>query len=367
MPKRIIFISTGIKCHGGAEVQLRRVATGLRKNKGHQIAVISFLKTTPVMEEEFKRHSIHVESLGLEKGQIKILAFWKLIKFLWSWKPDVIISFQYAANIIARLSRLFYRTKLVVTSIRGEFFGSELRNKIFKLTNFLSHHDVTNSKITYHRLLDQKILNKKQSSYIHNGIIIQSPQLHSTDIRESLEVTPNEFMWLAVGRFVQQKDYPTLIQAFAILEKRVPCSKLYIAGGGQPDAEIQKLIYKYDLSQKVTFLGRRSDINNLLVSADAFVQSSKLEGLPNTIMEAMLCSKIIVATNAGGSEELISHGKNGYISDVGDIDSLAENMYLAYNLNTSDKQKMQSQAFLRLKENFDINTIVDKWHSLIMD
>jgi len=121
-------------------------------------------------------------------------------------------------------------------------------------------------------------------------------------------------------RLQRQKGVHVLIDAAAMLSRRHPSASFLIAGdalfGLDPDypRQLQLQVESLELNQRVRFLGFRDDVERLLASADVVVNSSLgPESLPTVILEAMASSKPVVATNLGGTPEIVQHGVTGFL------------------------------------------------------
>lgn len=129
---------------------------------------------------------------------------------------------------------------------------------------------------------------------------------------------------LAMGRMVGQKDYPTLLRAFARLEG---APRLLILGEGPLRAELEALCLSLGIAGRVHMPGFRNRPEAFLARADLFVLSSRFEGFPNVIAEALALGRTVVATDApGGGGEILGSGAFGYLVPVGDVAALARAM-----------------------------------------
>ncbi len=137
----------------------------------------------------------------------------------------------------------------------------------------------------------------------------------------------NNFTFLAVGRLVEQKDYPTLIRAF--FEARKVCKeiKLVILGDGPLQSFLEELIVQLALSDDVALLGYKKNPFVYMSVSSAFVLSSKHEGMPGVLIQALAINGHCISTDCKtGPNELIEHERNGILVPVGDIHKLAESM-----------------------------------------
>ncbi len=132
-------------------------------------------------------------------------------------------------------------------------------------------------------------------------------------IRDSLGVRRKEIAIGAVGRLEPQKRFDILLDAMKLLMPHRPELRLFIAGEGSLKHELLGQIRRLGLSDRCSLLGHRSDVAELYQGFDVLVQSSDYEGTPTVVVEAMSLQIPVVATDAGGTAELMEHGVHGLI------------------------------------------------------
>ncbi len=171
-------------------------------------------------------------------------------------------------------------------------------------------------------------------------------------------------MILSVGRFNEQKDYPNLFRAIKILKDNnlIEKIKFYIAGDGELRSELEQLIKILNISDNVTLLGKRSDIPTLLNKADYFILSSRHEGLPTVVIEAMACGTFVIATDCGGSAEIM--GDTGLLVPPQDSEALAKAIEKAVSKTPLEIQENNLKARQRVEELFSLEASVKKWLAL---
>ena len=134
-------------------------------------------------------------------------------------------------------------------------------------------------------------------------------------------------MILAAGRLTAQKDYPTLIKAFARLNAQRP-SRLIILGEGRMRKALERLVKGLDLTDHVSLPGWVENPFAFMSRASLFVLSSRFEGLPGVLVQALACGCPCVSTNCpAGPAEILQDGKFGPLVPVGDEQALADAMY----------------------------------------
>ncbi len=133
---------------------------------------------------------------------------------------------------------------------------------------------------------------------------------HAARVRQALNLEPDDFVIGAVGRLERQKRFDLLIEAFDTLRRAHPARalKLVIAGEGSLRAALSAELERLNLSDCCRMAGQVDDVANLHHAFDMFVQSSDYEGTPNAVLEAMAMETPIVATDVGGTAELVRHG-----------------------------------------------------------
>jgi glycosyltransferase involved in cell wall biosynthesis len=141
--------------------------------------------------------------------------------------------------------------------------------------------------------------------------------------REALGVPAGAFVIGSVGRLEPQKRFDVLIDAVGRVRATAPQVHLVIAGDGSLRESLAVQIARRGLEGTCRLVGHLDDVSRLHHGIDLFVQSSRYEGTPNAVLEAMALETPVVATNAGGTSELVRHGEDGLIVPPNDADALA--------------------------------------------
>jgi glycosyltransferase involved in cell wall biosynthesis len=141
--------------------------------------------------------------------------------------------------------------------------------------------------------------------------------------RARFGLAPGEIALGAVGRLARQKRFDLLLQAFARLRQERPHVRLLIAGEGELREDLQAEADRLGLGASCRLLGHVRDVVELHHALDVLVQSSEYEGTPNVVLEAMALETPVVATDVGGTSELLRDEMDGLIVAPGDPEALA--------------------------------------------
>ena len=145
-------------------------------------------------------------------------------------------------------------------------------------------------------------------------------------LRKELGLPPGSRVVMNTGGFRTIKDHPTLLRAFARIHGEDPAARLVLVGSGgaaDPRAGLDRMAAELGIREAVVFAGVRQDIPRVLQVCDVYVNSSRFEGMSNTILEAMAAGRPVVATDVGGNPELVEDGVSGFLVPPGDEGHLA--------------------------------------------
>lgn len=143
-------------------------------------------------------------------------------------------------------------------------------------------------------------------------------------VRSQLGLTDDDFVIGSVGRLEPQKRFDLLIDAVAQLAPSCPHLKVLIVGDGSLQSTLREQIARLGVAPRCWLLGQRADISDLHHAFDLYVQSSDYEGTPNAVLEAMALETPVVATDVGGTAELIRHGTDGLVVPPASLPALLD-------------------------------------------
>lgn len=294
---------------------------------------------------------------------------WTFAGFLQTERPDVLVSFLWYANAFAVLGRYLSEAKpRLILSERSTVLGSRegfpeevLRRLAIRFLYRAGERILVNSDALRSQFTDHFGFPRKMVRTIHNPLDIDMILAESTAERNPVSEGPRGVTIVGMGRFTQEKGFDLLIRAMAHV--RAP-AKLLLLGEGKDEKILRSLAEKLGISANVEFPGFRRNPYPALRDAAVFVLSSRYEGFPNGLAEAMALGVPCVATRCRtGPEELITDGENGLLIPVEDPEAMAE----AIDRLLGDPalgERLGAAARISVKK-YDVGGIVRQYESLI--
>ncbi|MBT2758421.1 glycosyltransferase family 4 protein [Mesobacillus foraminis] len=226
-----------------------------------------------------------------------------------------------------------------------------------------------------YRLANEHHFKAGRIEQIH-GVGVDTERFKPVDIkrkqmfREAYGYNSDDFILFYAAEFNKNKNQRLLIEVLSLIKKDVPEAKLILAGEGKFLDDCRKLAKDVGVETMIDFLGYRGDIDNLLKLADVAVATSKREGLPVNILEAMATGLPVIATDNRGHRELIVNDKNGWIIEDGNayqfankIKLISKENHLKTLLGTNGRQlilkKYSTSKILEVKSSLYKSYIVE--------
>lgn len=303
-----------------------------------------------------------------------IYLIWPLIKYLKKFKPDIIFSAGDHLNLILIISTLlcFSKCKLSLSSRVSpfdtyqnkskskfnSFFKSKIMYYLFKLISWRANvlTCVSNDMVKQYQL----VFGKTKHVCVYNIIKDEdSKSLINEEISDNWIKNNKSPLIIAAGQLAPWKAFDDLLRAFVNLKKKIP-HNLIILGDGPDRKKLVKIIEEENIQDRVYMPGYVLNTLKYFKISDIFVLSSLIEGMPNVLIEAMMCGCTPVSTNCKtGPEEIIKNNEFGYLSPVNNYELLAENILKAIERPIS-KDKLKTVV-----DNFNSEKIVKKHFELL--
>lgn len=360
---KILYIVTGLGT-GGAERQVLDIAD-MMSSKGHSIKIVSLSKKLDTGLIPAKKE-ISVEYLDMKKTILSFIrVYYKLRQIIKNYQPNIIHSHMFHANLMARLLRITVFFPKLICSAHSNNEGGRLRMFMYRLTNKLADINTNVSKNAVEEFIRKKGFSPSQICVMNNGINtikFQRNNEYKLKIRKELNISSSTYVFLAVGRLTEAKNYPNLLNAFSIVKKNKNNVHLLIVGVGELEQSLKHLCSDLNLENSVTFLGLRHDIPIIMNVADTYVLSSDFEGFSLVLGEAMATERVVIATDCGGPAEVV--GKYGFIIPSGNSTILADKMLETISFTQEERKILGSQARSHIKQHYSLEFVTDKWIAL---
>jgi len=274
-------------------------------------------------------------------------------------KPDVIISHMDIANVRMLLATINLKIPVIVEDHNNPYLkGMTQPWKLLKPLSYLFADRVI-------LLLPELAVYYPKYLYRHNFFsYIPNPLNIPKNIIDSKDVILPKPTFIAVGSLTYQKGLNYLLEAFAICHTEIPEWNLVLIGDGPLMEELVALSQKLNIENNCLFLGRVSNPYTIMSQADIYVMSSRYEGFPVALCEAMGLGLPCISFNCPtGPSNIIEDNSNGLLIEYLDVDKLAQSMYTL----ASDKKKQESLSKKAIKINnlLKIDTIMQKWDDVI--
>jgi glycosyltransferase involved in cell wall biosynthesis len=312
-------------------------------------------------------------------GSFEFKRLIKLALLINNYKPHIIHTFQAPANNYGMLASAFNQKIKKIVSRRSidliETQGSFIKKSLNRLSYHMSDIVVCNSHALYDDFIDRYGKNINVMA-IHNGI--EMPHINES---ESLSILKQEFslpkdsvVLCTVGRLVPKKNHRLFLDTAREVINTYPECYCLIVGDGPLKDEIHSYAKEIGIDDHVIFTGMRDDVIRILRMADIFIfpafHEKEAEGLPNAVMEAMLCGVPSVVSRASGSEELFNDseagfiiGESGYMSGPGPKESYVEKALMLLHDNEL-RRKMSDKGKAIVKEKFSVQAMVNNFENL---
>ncbi len=330
--------------HGGGAQRVVSIWAKELCDMGYEVCLLVYGQAEEIykLDERVKICPI-VESYD----DYKNLTFLKKLKLarkiIKSEAPNVLINFLPKMQIFIMLATTGLRISKIETVRISPWALKDYYNKIHM---WLWHRTFKKSKAIVVQTPEQgEYFSKKLQKKCHT---IYNPIDKNCIDKPKIEYSEKITNFIASGRVAPQKNYELMIRAFANALKVNGEISLSIYGIIENDvykSKLEKLIVDCGAEDKIKFMGKSTDMFNLLRKADAFLMTSDFEGMPNALLEAMALGLPCISTNCRtGPKDMIDNGENGYLVEVGSEQSVADAIIKISNLTKEQAQNMGLSA-----------------------
>ena len=342
---------------GGAEYQLYELVRGLDRRRF--TPAVFALAAGGYWAGRLRELGVDVVELSsrrsMELGRLR-----RLRGHLAAFAPQVLHTVLWSGNAYGRLAAVGLGIPVVITAERNVIRRPVWQRAVERLLDAVTDRYLVNSAAIVDELAVRGGLPRAKMQVIHNGIDLGALPgfvLERTAARARLGFDPGRRLVAHVGRLEPQKDVPTFLAAATHVAALAPDVDFLVVGEGRLRGELEAEAQRRGLGGRVCFTGVRHDVPALLAGVDVLALTSRYEGLPNVVIEAMAMGAVAVATDVGGTRELIEPDRTGVVVPVGRPDRVAAAVadLLAH---PDGARAMAARARARIEERFTVHAMV---------
>jgi glycosyltransferase involved in cell wall biosynthesis len=354
MRKKVVFVLPSLR-GGGAERVIVNIVRNLDCLK-FDIRLILLKKEGPYISLLPK--NLQVVDLDTSRVKNSIIP---LIKAINAIKPDVVFSTMGHLNlaILAVRPLLSGNPKIIVREANTPSKDITKKKKLFALLYKLLYPKadliIAQCSEMKEDLKEYSNIDESKIRYIYNPLDVENIKNRA---KGKNPYDPSKINILSVGRLSPQKGFDILINAFGLVLKEFPNAYLTILGEGNLKEELRKQAKELKIGDNISFVGFKDNPYPYYYSADMYVLSSRWEGFPNTLLEALACKTKVIATKCkSGPKEILGENEFGYLVEVEDYESLAEGIinYIPENNKTGNRASF-----------YDVNSILKEYEEILL-
>ena len=357
---------------GGSGVVATELGIALSK-MGHNIHFVTYhqpVRLDTINTPNLNFHEVNVPDYPLFKYQPYELALSsRLVDVVKSNKIDVLhvhyaIPHAYAAYMAKKMLADEGISIPIVTTLHGTDITLVGSHPFYKtaVTFSINHSD---SVTAVSESLKQDTLRlfdiKTEINVIPNFIDLKKLDAKEKPCERSLLAPTNDKIITHISNFRPLKRIQDVITVFEKISSQVS-SRLLMVGEGPEKTEAMAYVNKNGLNEKVLFLGNSNEIDKILCYSDLFLLPSEMESFGLVALEAMANEVPVISSNAGGLSEVNKHGVTGFLSEIGDVTSMAENALKL--LLDDDKLKQFKKQAKEQAQLFDIDVVVKQYEAI---
>ena len=347
---------------GGLEKVVFEIARFIDKER-FDIEVWCVARGGPI-SEEIKKDGILVSVLDIHTyhNPANVL---KMVRLLKKARPDIVHSHGYYAAVIGRIASRFARVPAVIAHVHNTYWNYAARNLFMEFSlSYITDKIVCCSNAVRDFVLQYEKVSPKKVITVYNSIDIERFRrpVEKTRLKRSLGIAEDETVVISVASLTPKKGHRYLLEALGAIDAKHKV-RLLVVGTGPLRAELENYVHRKQLGAKVIFLGVRDDIPGLLGISDIFAMPSLIEGFGIATAEAMAAGLPVLATNVGGTPEVVSDGVSGILVPSKDPVALAEAI-TSLILDKETAERMGREGYKIAKERFSVETMVSKIEKL---
>src|SRR5688572_16108269 len=287
-----------------------------------------------------------------------------IIRLLRRYRVDAVHSHEFAPSVFGAMASWITGRPHVMTMHSNLYFAGAWRRRV--AFRWAIRHSAAVAVARDTRDDAERMLGLTPGSIrvIPNGISAQPGRRDRA--RSELGIRAETLLVVAIGNLNPRKAHILLARALAEIRCRRPALDWHLAIAGSDQgtgAELRGFMEMHGIASRFHLLGHRSDVEDILAAADIFAMSSRHEGMPLAMMEAMFAGKAIISSTAGGIAEMIADGVDGLLTPVDDVEAMASGLERLL-LEPALRARLGESARARARRDFSIASMVDAYMAL---
>lgn len=371
MLTNILFVITKLEL-GGAQKHLLNLIDNLDIKK-YKIFVFTSQKGLLLSKITARKEVITKKSVFLDRPIHPIKDLFALIEiyfFIKRNKITLVHTHSSKAGILGRFAAKLAKVKVIIHTVHGWSFNNFQHWVIRKIYIYLeriaakfSHKIIVVSNYDKQKGLDNKIGKDNKYQVIYYGINFSEFNQKISCFRTDNAISKDTLIVGSISCLKPQKCPQDFIRLAYLTLQQISNIKFVLVGNGVLLNKVNLEIKKLGLQKSIILTGWRDDIADILSGIDIFVLTSLWEGLPISVLEAMLMSKPIIATNTGGIQEVINEGKNGFLIAPRNM-ALMSGKLVELLKNTELRETVGKNARDYLNSNFQLQRMINSNQNL---
>ena len=365
---KIVFLTSSMQI-GGQEQYISQQIIHLDKSKFDP--VLCCLKTSGPMADRVIAEGVEVVS-GFQRFKYDLFSLWRMTRFLYLRKPDILYIFDFRNVLfIGRLAAKLASIRTVVIASHKMNYNNSGRSYkwLDRLLMPLSDHVIAAARIHRESLILKDKISPDKVTAIHNGIQLSrlEDDLRHVVHREDLGIPNGAIIVGTVARLSSEKAQNILLQAAAIIIRKIPEAHFIFVGDGPERKHLEEMASKLGLREKVHLLGFKTRVAPIVKLFDVFtLPSTSTELFSAATLEAMALGIPVVVTDVGSMKEMIVPDITGFLVPPGDPNILAKKiLYLLTNPDVAKKMAIAAsvqvhQSFTAQREITQIQALFEK-------
>lgn len=287
------------------------------------------------LADRAERSGVAVTVLHWRRGRSitdRLPDLWRLVRTLRRGRFDIVDAWLFHAYAITSLTRPVTGIPVLIAGRRSLSHHKQAFGRVERWLDRIARRSVdaviANSDAVRFEVARYEGIDPRRIRVIHNGVDIAAPMdpAARAGLRASWSIRPDEVLVGCIGNYKSGKGHEMLIRAIARALPMAAGLRLILVGEGPRRAELQRLVDELGLHDAVRLHGAEPDARQIIGAFDIAAQASESEGLPNAVLEAAAAGLPIVATDAGGTAEVLDQGRTGILVPIDDEAAMAESI-----------------------------------------